>query len=44
MNEFVLIQFFFLLFRNELEVARQENEELRLRLSKYENIANLNLK
>jgi len=30
--------------KNELESARQENEELRLRLSKYENIANLNLK
>jgi len=30
--------------KNELDVARQENEELRLRLSKYENIANLNLK
>merc|ERR1712156_644804 len=28
----------------ELDVARRENEELRVRLSKYENIANLNLK
>jgi len=28
----------------ELDAARRENEELRVRLSKYENIANLNLK
>jgi len=30
--------------KNELDVARRENEELRVRLSKYENIASLNLK
>ena len=35
---------FILFFRIELDVARRENEELRVRLSKYENIANLNLK
>jgi len=30
--------------KNELDMARRENEELRVRLSKYENIASLNLK